>query len=234
MIRTAAISYMDEKVELEAFAAFPDEERRPAVILCHAWKGRDDFICEKARKIAELGYVGFALDMYGKGVLGKTREENAALKKPFLENRALLQRRLLKALEAASSLPYVDKTRIAALGYGFGGLCALDFARSGADLKGAICTYGHFEPSGLPAKPVLAKILVLHGADDPIVKTTELLEFGKEMSDAKADWRAQIFGNTLHAFVNPAVNSPELGMAYSPVSAQRAWTAAQDFLREVF
>lgn len=141
-----AISYSDKSTELEGFVAYPSQEKRPAVILCHAWRGRDDFICEKAEEIASWGYVGFALDMYGKGVLGKSKEENAALKKPFLEDRALLQRRVLKAFETVQSLPYVDSSRIAVLGFGFGGICALGLARSSANLRGAISIYGHFTP----------------------------------------------------------------------------------------
>ncbi len=160
-MQTVYLPYTDDKSDLEAFIACPSEEKRPAVILCHAWRGRDDFICEKAKLIASWGYVGFALDMYGKGVLGKNKEENAALKKPFLVNRELLQKRLLKALEVAVSLSYVDSKRIAVLGYGFGGLCALDFARTGSDLQGAISIYGHYEP--LPnslEKPIKANILI--------------------------------------------------------------------------
>ena len=131
---TEAISYQDGNSDLEAFVAYPSIERRPLVILCHAWKGKDDFICDKAREVAQWGYVGFALDMYGKGILGKSKDENAALKRPFIENRNMLQKRVLKAFEVACSLPYVDVSRIAVLGYGFGGICALDLARTGADL----------------------------------------------------------------------------------------------------
>ena len=93
-MKTAAVSYMDQNVVLEGFSAYPSGKKRPLVILCHTWWGRDDFICEKAKEVAQWGYVGFALDLYGKGVLGRSKEENAALKKPFLEDRHLLQRRL--------------------------------------------------------------------------------------------------------------------------------------------
>lgn len=123
-MRTTVIPYHDNGVDLEAFVAFPKEKKCPLVILCHAWKGRDEFICEKARLISKLGYVGFALDMYGKGVLGKSKEENVLLKKPFIQDRYLLNSRVKKALEAASHLPYVDSQRIASIGFGFGGICA--------------------------------------------------------------------------------------------------------------
>jgi dienelactone hydrolase len=140
------IPYAHDHVALEGFAAYPAEPNRPLVILCHAWRGRDEFICEKAKLIASLGYVGFALDVYGKGVLGSSPQENSALKKPFLEDRAFLQQRLNAGIKAARQLENTDQTRIAVLGFGFGGLCALDLARTQEDLKGAISIYGHFDP----------------------------------------------------------------------------------------
>jgi dienelactone hydrolase len=123
------------------------------VLLCHSWSGRDSYIAKQAEIIAQLGYVGFAIDIYGKGVVGKSKEENAALKKPFLENRSLLQRRLLKGLDILHTLPQVSTSHIAVMGFGFGGLCALDLARSTSVLKGAISLYGHFERPLTPQKP---------------------------------------------------------------------------------
>jgi dienelactone hydrolase len=230
---TILVPYTDGSTELEGFAAHTIPEKRPVVILCHAWNGRDQFICEKAEMMARWGYVGFALDMYGKGVIGKSKEENAALKAPFLEDRSLLQRRLLKGYEAASLHPYADSQKIAVVGFGFGGLCALDMARSGANLRGAVSVYGHYDAP--PKKnPITAKILVLHGYDDPIVKPEEMRHFADEMTKEKVDWQAHTYSNTMHAFMNPAVNMPEAGLAYNPVSAQRTWHAIQGFLEEVF
>lgn len=117
-------------MELEGFVASSSEEKRPLVLLCHSWAGRDPFICEKAEQIAEWGYVGFAIDLYGKGILGKSKEENAVLKAPFLKDRAFLLKRLLIGLEVASGLPYVDASKRPALGFGFGGVCALELTRS--------------------------------------------------------------------------------------------------------
>ncbi len=229
------IPYLDHETALEGFVAYPSQKKHPTVILCHAWKGRDDFICEKARLIANWGFTGFALDMYGKDVLGMSKEENAALKKPFLEDRKFLQRRLLKAFEVASQLPYVDSGRIAVLGFGFGGLCALDLARSGVNLLGAISVYGHFE--SLPvsfAKPIQAKILILHGANDPIVTQNELLAFEQELSNAKVDWQAHVYEGALHAFATPGANDPASGTLYDPIAAKRAEIAIHTFLDEIF
>lgn len=228
------IPYQDEQTHLEGFVAHQPGTKRPLVILCHAWKGKDDFICEKAREIANWGYVGFALDMYGKNVIGKTKEENAALKRPFIENRQLLQKRVIKAFNVAIALPYVDSDRVAILGLGFGGICALDLARSGVDLKGAISVYGHFDPPPVELiKPIRAKILVLHGYRDPVTSQEELRCFEKEMHSGKIDWQAHIYGNAMHAFATPGANDPDAGILYNPVAAKRAWITIQDFLAEV-
>ncbi|MDD2801869.1 MAG: dienelactone hydrolase family protein, partial [Methylococcales bacterium] len=138
------IGYLDGDVLLEAYFAFDDAitERRPAVLISHAWGGRDDFVAEKANKLAELGYVGFALDMYGKGVLGNSPEQNSKLMQPFMADRGLLQKRIKAALYAVRLLPWVDDSKIAAMGFCFGGLCVLDLARAGADLKGVVSFHG--------------------------------------------------------------------------------------------
>lgn len=234
-MQIAPVPYKDEETLLEGFVAYSSREKRPAVILCHSWGGRDDFICEKAKAIAHWGYVGFALDMYGKGVLGKSREECAALKKPFLHDRQLLQKRVFKAFEAVKALPYVDSQKIAVLGFGFGGICALDLARSGAHLQGAISVYGHFAPPPTSfSKPIQAKILILHGYKDPLSPQSDLLIFEKEMNDAKIDWQAHIYGNALHAFATPSANDSQSGILYDELSSKRAWTAIEQFLKEIF
>jgi dienelactone hydrolase len=230
---TKLITYTDEGTTLEGFAAYPDNEKRPAVILCHAWRGRDDFICEKAKLIASWGYAAFALDMYGKGILGKSKEENAALKKPFIDDRKLLLRRALKGLDAAKTLPHVDVSRLAVVGFGFGGLCALDLVRSGVVIKAAISVYGHFEPPPFPKRTILAKILILHGYNDPVAPHSGLETFSKEMEAAKVDWQAHLYGNTLHAFATPTSNDPAAGLLYNPSSAKRADSDARHFLEEV-
>lgn len=233
-MHTAFIPYHDNGIELEGFVAFPDERKRPLVILCHAWKGRDEFICEKARLIAQLGYVGFALDMYGKGILGKSKEENMALKRPFIQDRHLLYRRVNMAFEVASHLPYVDSQKIAAVGFGFGGICALDLAHSGVNLKGVVSVYGHFDPP--PAdliKSIQSKILVLHGYRDPVASQEELKRFEEEMNRAKVDWQVHLYGNAMHAFATPGANDPDAGILYNPVAADRAWISLKNFLTEI-
>ncbi|MEQ1544170.1 dienelactone hydrolase family protein [Methyloglobulus sp.] len=231
------VVYMDGEVVLEAFFAFDDAftDRRPAVLINHTWAGRDNFVSDKARKLAELGYVGFALDMYGKGVLGTSAEENANLMQPFMENRAKLQQRMKVALNTVKLLPWVDDSKIAAIGFCFGGLCVLDLARTGVDIKGAVSFHGLLgTPDNTKGNKIRAKILALHGRDDPMGLPEQVLAFQEEMTLAGADWQFVSYGNTAHAFTNPIANDANSGMVYQADADRRSWQAMQNFLAEIF
>jgi dienelactone hydrolase len=231
------VVYFDGETVLEAFYAFDDsvQGRRPAVLTSHAWLGRDSFVMDKARKLAGLGYVGFALDMYGQGVLGKSKEENAQLMQPFMANRPLLQRRIKAALNAVKQLPWVDDSRIAAMGYCFGGLCVLDLARTGVDIKGVVSFHGLLgAPGNTHGIPIKAKILALHGYDDPMAPPEQVLAFQQEMTQAGADWQFVTYGNTVHAFTNPAANDPGFGTVYQADADRRSWVAMKGFFEEIF
>ena len=231
------VGYLDGDVLLEAFFAFDDSlsGRRPAVLINHTWVGRDDFVAEKAVKLAELGYVGFAVDMYGKGVLGSSTEENAKLMQPFMDNRQMLQKRMHAALYAVKLLPWVDDRKIAAIGFCFGGLCSLDLARTGADLKGVVSFHGLLSASGNTQNNAFkAKILALHGHDDPMVPVEQVIAFEQEMTKAGADWQLHTYGHTMHAFTNPVANNPDFGTVYQPDADRRSWLAMENFLTEVF
>ena len=236
-IITNTVTYLDGDTVLEAFFAFDDaiEGQRPAVLISHAWGGRDEFVAEKARKLAELGYLGFALDMYGKGVLGSSPEENSKLMTPFIENRAMLQQRITSALRAVKLLPWVDDKKIAAMGFCFGGLCVLDLARTGADIKGVISFHGLFNPAdNLEDPKISAKVLALHGYDDPMATPDQLTAFQNEMTKAGADWQVHSYGQTMHAFTNPVANNPDFGTVYQANADKRSWIAMQNFLTELF
>ncbi|MDP2903821.1 MAG: dienelactone hydrolase family protein [Methylovulum sp.] len=231
------VGYLDNGVLLEAFFAFDDafSNRRPAVLINHAWGGRDAFVEEKAKQMAGLGYVGFAVDMYGKGILGTTPEENAALMQPFMNDRVMLQQRITSALAAVKLLPWVDDTNCAAIGYCFGGLCVLDLARTGADVKGVVSFHGLFgAPDNLKGQPIKAKVLALHGHDDPMVPVEQVIAFEKEMTEAGADWQLHAFGHTMHAFTNPVANNPGFGTVYQADADRRSWLAMKNFLAEIF
>ncbi len=235
-IQTRSIEYTHGDTVLEGFLAWDDAVTgpRPAVAISHAWAGRSAFECDKARKLAELGYVGFAIDMFGKGVLGTSVEENQALIAPFLENRALLQARIKLAVEVLREQPEVDASKVAAIGFCFGGLCVLDLARSGSDVQGVISFHGLFYPPGnCEGTKITAKVLCLHGYDDPMATPDQMLGLAKELTDAGADWQVHAYGNTLHAFTNPEAADPDFGTVYDASADARSWASMQNFLGEV-
>lgn len=236
-IVTKTIEYTDGDVELEGFFAYDDSRggAMPGVLVSHAWGGRDPFVCDKARKLAELGYAGFALDMYGKGVLGSGPEENASLMQPFLEDRALLQKRMRAALATLQEQPQVDESRVAAMGFCFGGLCVLDLARTGVDLSGVVSFHGLLgAPGNTAGTPIKAKVLVLHGHDDPMVPVEQVVALQRELTEAGADWQVHSYGHTMHAFTNPVANDTSFGTVYNSVADRRSWQSLQNFLAEVF
>ncbi len=236
MVTERLIEYEHDGTLLEGFLAW-DESRgtpAPAVMISHAWGGRGEFECDKARKLAELGYVGFALDLYGKGVLGSGPEENAKLMQPFLDDRKMLLSRLKASLEVMRSLTEVDSDRVAAMGFCFGGLCVLDLARSGEDIRGVISLHGFFTPPGDSAGTgIKARILALHGHDDPMVPMDTVVEAGKEFTGAGADWQIHVYGNAMHGFTNPKANNPDMGAVYNEDADRRAWQSVQNYLGEV-
>lgn len=235
-VTTQAIDYSHNDVQLEGFFAYDNKRPQPlpAVLISHAWGGRDEFVCNKARKLAELGYAAFALDMYGKGIIGSGPEENARLMNPLMNDRRLLQDRITTALETVRKLPQVDPKRIAAMGFCFGGLCVLDLARTGADLRGVVSFHGLFLPPGnTRGNKIKTKVLVLHGHDDPMAPPDQAANLAKELTEAEADWQIHIYGNTLHAFTNPMANDRSFGTVYDETADRRSWESLRNFLAEV-
>lgn len=234
-IVTRTLEYRHNEVVLEAFIATDDSSgKRPGVLVSHAWGGREQFAESKAVAMAELGYTGFALDMYGKDVRGNNKEECAALMAPLKENRALLQERITLALETLRKQPEVDASRTAAIGFCFGGLCVLDLARSGADVNGVISFHGLLDrPENLPTPEIKSAALVLHGHDDPMVSEQDIALLQSDLSRSDCDWQFHHFGQTMHAFTNPIANDPQFGTVYSEKADRRAWRMATDFLQDI-
>ena len=231
------IEYGDGESVLEGRLAWDDDFAgpRPGVLVSHAWSGRSAYEDGKADALARLGYAAFALDLYGKGVRGTGPDENAALMKPFLDDRAMLQQRLIRSLDTLRVQPEVDADRVAAIGFCFGGLCVLDIARSGAELLGVVSFHGLLSsPGNTDRNRARARVLVLHGWNDPMATPDAVLGLATELTELGADWQLHAYGNTQHAFTNPAANDPERGTVYDEVADRRSWQAMTNFLNEIF
>ncbi len=236
-MHTGLFSYFDGEAELEGYLALPSEQsgaKVPVVLMAHAWAGQDEFARSRAHMLAELGYIGFAIDVFGKGRRGETPEQNSALMTPWMQDRAALRTRLLAAVSAARGFESGDPERLGVIGNCFGGLCALDLARANAPgLRAAVAFHGLFTPPNLGAQPsIKAKVLALHGFDDPLATPDAMVEFERELTAAHADWQLVAYGATSHAFTNPRAHDHANGMFYREVIANRAYGAMRTLLAE--
>ena len=237
MIQERFVEYEHNGTLLEGMLAYDDAgiAMKPGVIVVPAWAGRSEFECDRARKLAAEGYAGFACDLYGKGVLGSSKEENAALIQPFLDDRAMLQSRLSTIVQTLRIQSEVDENNVAAMGFCFGGLCVLDLARIGSDLQGVASFHGLFgAPGNTAGTKITAKVLALHGHEDPMVPVEAVHDLQNELTAAGADWQIHVYGNTMHAFTNPKANDPSFGTVYSDNADKRSWQTLLNFLEEIF
>ncbi len=236
-IQHRLIDYRDGDVLLEGRLSYDDATAgpRPGVLVSHTIAGRGPLEENKADRLAAQGYAAFALDLYGKGVRGESLEENRALMDAQLADRAAMQRRLLVALNTMREQPEVDESRCAAIGFCFGGLCVLDIARTGENLAGVVSFHGLFgAPGNTEGNRILARVLVLHGWDDPMATPDAMNSLAGELSSMGADWQVHAYGNTMHAFTNPAANDLERGTVYDPDADRRSWQAMNNFFDELF
>jgi len=208
---------------------------RPGVLVSHAYGGQGEFDTNKAEELARLGYVGLALDMYGEGVRANDADEAARLMNVLVEDRVLLSQRINRALEVLREQPLVNPSQTAAIGFCFGGRCVLDLVRSGADVLGVASFHGIYDaPQNPSSDPIAASVLILHGWDDPLATPEAVVTLGNELTDRQADWQILAFGDTNHAFTNPAAQDSDGGMMYNERSTNRAWRAMTDFFHDLF
>lgn len=237
MIESEKIEYKHLGTTLEAYLAYDNKhlKKRPIIFIFHAWNGRDPFVCKKADFLAELGFVGCALDIYGQGVLGTSWEENTKLCTPFFEDRAFLRERILSGFNATKNHEKALPDHFSAIGFCFGGLCALDLARSGAPLQGVVSFHGALEaPKNIKNEKIQAKMLILHGHLDPLAPPSEVVDFQNEMTRENVDWQVHLYGNAYHSFTNPSANDLSKGTVYNPTVEKRSMIAMQSFLYELY
>jgi dienelactone hydrolase len=237
-LRTQLVEYKQGDTVLEGYLAYDDaiKTRRPGVMVVHEWMGIGDYVKRRTEQLAQMGYVAFAADIYGKGIRPNNPKDAAAQAGIYRGNRPLLRDRARAGLAVLQNNPLVDSSRIAAIGYCFGGGTVLELARSGAPVAGVVSFHGNLDtPNPADAKNIKAKVLVLHGAIDPIVPPAQVAAFEKEMNEAGVDWQLISYGGAVHSFTNPgAGNDKTKGSAYDAAADRRSFAAMKLFFDELF
>jgi len=235
---TQTVEYRHGDVTLEGFLAWDDavSGKRPGVLVVHEWTGLNEYAKTRCRELAGMGYVAFAVDMYGKGIRPQTREEASQQATIYRSDRPLMRARVTAGLNTLLASELCDPTRIAAIGYCFGGGTVLELARSGAEIAGVVSFHGNLDtPDPLLAKNIKSKILVCHGADDPYVPFDQIEAFISEMSAARVDYQFIAYSGAVHAFTNlEAGDDPSSGAAYHADADRRSWEHMQTFFVEIF
>jgi len=223
--------------EFEGVLAWDDSntELKPGILVSHMWSGQSEFEEDKATELAKLGYVGFAIDNYGKGRRADGPEEAQKLMDELDQNRPLLQSRMLLAVDILKKQKMVNASKIGAIGFCFGGKCVLDLARSGTDIMGVVSFHGLLDPpKPHPNKKIKSAVLVLHGWEDPMALPDDMVKLSREMNGLNADWNIHVYGHTGHAFTNPKAKFPEKGLFFQPKSDKRSWDSMIYFFKEIF
>lgn len=234
---TRPVQYKQHDTVFEGYLAYDDAARgkRPGVLVVHEWWGLNDFVKQAAQRLARLGYVALAADMYGQGKV-TTDPQEAGRWAGQVKGTPRMRERAQAGLMALAQQEPVDPRRLAAMGFCFGGTTVLELAYSGADLRGVLSFHGGLSaPRPEDLHHIKASFLVLHGADDPHVKPEDLAAFQEGMRRAKADWQMVLFGGAVHSFTNPEATALKIpGVAYDARSAARAFQYMELFLKEIF
>ena len=227
------LEFEGESLE-SVFVGRRDEQARPTVMLIPTVMGVSDLELKFGSQLVELGYNAFVADLFGKKYRGAPRDTMFGEMNRLGSDRVALRRRLLALVDQARGLGEVDEGRMVVAGYCFGGKCALDVARTGIDVAGVASFHGLFDPPGWEVGKIKAKVLAMHGWDDPMVKPEAVVALGNELTQAGADWQIHAYGHVGHGFTNPRASELQIdGVAYNALAAERSWTAFINFLEEV-
>ncbi len=235
-IKTQTFDYKDGDTTLEGFIAYDDAKttKQPGIVVFPQWTGPSDHERGAAVDLAKLGYVAMVADPYGKGIRPPQPKLSGIEMGKYMSNRPLLRSRVKAAYDRLLQDSHVDSTRMATIGYCFGGAAVLELGRMGADLKALVTFHGALSnPTPEDAKKITGPVLVLHGADDPAVPPPEVDAFKAEMKAAAKDLQFVAYSDTKHGFTMVSSGTDKSqGSFYNPVSAKRSWAAMKDFLEE--
>ena len=238
-MKTEDITYHDGALTLRGVVAYDETVAgpRPGILVVHEAWGLGEHAIERAKMLAGLGYVALAADMYGDRRQASDLPQAMELIGDLRTNPDKLRARAGAAVAALKAQPNVDASRLAGIGFCFGGTTVLELARGGADLKGVVSFHGGLQTAAA-AKPgaVTPKVLVCTGADDPMIPPSQVVEFEDEMRQAGADWQVNSYGGTVHSFTNPNAGKGVAleGLAYNRQTDQRSWAAMRAFFDEIF
>ena len=212
-----------------------DGQTRPTVILVPTVMGVSDLELGFGRQLVELGYSAFVADLFGKEFRGAPRDTMFGELNRLKSDRSALLRRMEHVLDQARGQDEVSSEEIVVAGYCFGGMCALDLVRGGADIAAAVSFHGLFDPPGLAPRKIKAKVVAFHGWDDPMVPPEKVAALGKELTEAGSDWQIHAYGHVGHGFTNPHASTLQIeGVAYNALAAERSWTSFINLLEELF
>jgi dienelactone hydrolase len=228
--------YKDDKQALNGFQIAPKKAKKekPGILILPAWMGIDKQSKETAQRLSDLGYYAFVADIYGEGNAPKDTKQAGEQAGFYKKNYAQYQKRIRLALDQLIKSG-ANPEKIVVMGYCFGGTGALEAVRGQMPVKGAVSFHGGLgKEASRPNNPINAKVLVLHGADDPYESKEEITAFQQEMRDTKADWQMIYYANAVHAFTNPELGDDNSkGVAYNEKAAKRSWEHFLIFLKEV-
>ena len=231
------VDYKAGGIDCEGWAAFDDASaaKRPSVLIVHQWTGVSDNEKMRARMLAELGYNVLVADVYGKGIRPQPPASGVEAGK-YKKDRTLLRERLTAALEVLLKDSRTDASRVACIGYCFGGTAAIELGRSGAPVKGLVSFHGGLDsPTPADGKSIKGKVLALHGADDPFVPAADIAAFEKEMKDAGVAYQLVSYPGAVHAFTQKAAgNDNSKGAAYNEAADQASWQEMKTFFEKLF
>jgi len=237
-IKTEKVEYKHGETILQGSLSYDDKIRgkRPGIIVVHEWWGFGPYAQGRAEQLAKLGYIAFAIDMYGKGIRALNHQQAAGLSNIYRSDRHLMRERALEGLKILKNHKLTKKKKIAAIGYCFGGTTALEMARAGYDLKGVVTFHGGLQtPHPEDAKNIKGRILVLHGADEQFVSAEEVATFQDEMRKGQVDWQMIYYGGAVHSFTVPSAgDDPSQGTAYNEKADKRSWKTMKSFFNEIF
>jgi dienelactone hydrolase len=236
-IQTKTVDYQQGGEALQGVLVWDDAVSgpRPGVLVVHQWLGITDYEKRRATMLAQLGYVAFCADIYGRDSRPKNVGEAGAAAGKYKADRALLRARVNAGLEQLKQSALADPKRLAAIGYCFGGTTVLELARSGAAINGVVSFHGGLDsPTPADGRNIKCPVLVCHGADDPFEKPEDLAAFESEMREAKVDWRLIKYGGAVHSFTQPDPGFVNPGARYNEKADKRSWEDLKLFFAEIF